>query len=117
MYVAAFVVAVRTDRKADYLRMAEEAGAVFRDHGALRVVECWGDEVPDGKVTSFPMAVKLEPGETVVFSWIEYPDKQTAVTGMEAAMKDPRLADAGPPEGIMAGQRMIYGNFTPILDM
>ena len=65
-----FVLAVPTANREAYLKVAEDAAIVFKEYGALKVVECWGDDVPDGKLTSFPMAVKCEECETVVFSWI-----------------------------------------------
>ena len=74
-YVDGFVVAVPTANREAYRKHAEEALAIFKEHGATRCVECWGDDVPDGKVTSFPMAVKRKDDETVVFSWVEWPSK------------------------------------------
>ena len=65
--------------------------AIFKEHGALRCVECWGDDVPEGKVTSFPMAVKRKDDETVVFSWVEWPSKEARDAGMEKVMDDPRM--------------------------
>ena len=82
-YVDGFVVAVPTANREAYRKHAEEALAIFKEHGALRCVECWGDDVPDGKVTSFPMAVKRKADETVVFSWIEWPSKEARDAGME----------------------------------
>jgi len=69
-YVDGFVCAVPTVNKEKYLAHAKLVAGVFKEHGALQVVECWGDDVPDGKVTSFPMAVQRKEDETVVFSWI-----------------------------------------------
>jgi uncharacterized protein YbaA (DUF1428 family) len=114
-YVDGFVVAVPTANREAYRALAEAAQAIFRDHGATRVVECWGDDVPDGEVTSFPMAVQKQDDETVVFSWIEWPSREARDTGMAAAMKDSRMpqsAEAMPFDG----KRMIYGGFTPIVD-
>ena len=67
-YIDGCVIPVPTAKKQQYLDHARIAAAVFKEHGALKLVDCWGDDVPDGKVTSFPMAVKCEPHETVVFS-------------------------------------------------
>ena len=78
-YVDAFVAAVPTSNKKSYLEHAELSGLIFKDHGALSVVECWGDDVPDGEITSLPMAVKCKPDETVVFSWITWPSKEVTV--------------------------------------
>ena len=74
-YVDGFVLAVPDENKDAYRNEALKAAAVFKVHGALAVVECWGDDVPEGKLTSFPMAVQCKPGETVVFSWIVWPSK------------------------------------------
>jgi uncharacterized protein YbaA (DUF1428 family) len=112
-YVDGFVVPVRNDRREDYRKLAEDAAAIFRDHGALAVVEAWGDDVPDGKVTSFPMAVKLEPDETVVFSWIVWPSREARDAGNASAMKDPRMQ--GPEDVPFAMDRIIFGGFEEIV--
>jgi uncharacterized protein YbaA (DUF1428 family) len=115
MYVDGFVAAVPTANREAYRQHAEGAAIVFREHGALKVVECWGDDVPDGKLTSFPMAVKLEPGETVVFSWVVWPDKAMRDQGWQKVMGDPRMQpDANPMP--FDGKRLIYGGFDMILD-
>ena len=90
-YVDGFVVAVPTRNKEAYVRMAETAAAVFKENGATQVVEAWGDDVPDGKLTDFRMAVKATSDETVVFSWITWPSKAARDAGMKASMEDPRL--------------------------
>jgi uncharacterized protein YbaA (DUF1428 family) len=112
-YVDGFLVPVRSDRREDYRRMAEEAAAVFKEHGALEVVEAWGDDVPEGKLTSFPMAVKLDPGETVVFSWIVWPSREARDAGNEKAMADPRMQPPADPP--FSPERMIYGGFEQIV--
>jgi len=71
--VGGFVAAVPTAKREVFLKHASSCAAVLKEFGALMVVDCWGDDVPGGKVTSFPMAVKPEPGETVTFSWITWP--------------------------------------------
>lgn len=117
MYVGAFVLAVKTAEKETYRRIAADAGTVFLEHGATRVVECWGDEVPEGEVTSFPLAVKRAPDETVLFSWMEFPDKAAYDACMAASFADPRMQmDAEMPK-IMDPKRMIYGGFETILDI
>jgi uncharacterized protein YbaA (DUF1428 family) len=113
-YVDGFVLAVPDDRRADYHRFSADVAEVFREHGALRIVECWGDEVPQGKVTSFPMAVKAAPGETVVFSWIEWPSKDVRDAAHAKVMADPRITAQG--EIPFDGKRMIFGGFTILLD-
>ncbi|MDF3012146.1 MAG: signal recognition particle [Cellvibrio sp.] len=112
-YVDGFVVAVPTENKEAYKKMASTAATVFKDQGALSVVECWGDDVPEGKLTSFPMAVKLEGNETVVFSWIVWPNREVRDAGMEKAMNDPRMQTSDMP---FDGKRMIYGGFEVIVD-
>jgi len=114
-YVDGYVLAVPSANRDRYKRLAETAAAVFKEHGALRVVECWGDDVPEGKVTSFPMAVQRKEDETVVFSWIAWPSKQARDEGMKKAMADPRL-QPDPTTMPFDGQRMIYGGFETIVD-
>lgn len=114
-YVDGFVAAVPTANKDKYIKHASDAAAVFREHGALSLVECWGDDVPEGTVTSFPMAVKCEPGETVVFSWITWPSKEVRNAGMARVMEDPRLKpDVNPMP--FDGKRLIYGGFQMVVD-
>src|SRR5262249_45696752 len=90
VYVDGFVAAVPTGKREAYRKHAELAAPVFKEHGALKMVECWGDDVPDGKLTSFPMAVKKKDDETVVFSWIVWPSRQARDEGMKKVMADPR---------------------------
>src|SRR3954469_6564018 len=90
-YVDGFVLAVPTANRDKYLRHAQVAAAVFKEYGALEVVECWGDDVPEGKLTSFPMAVQRKEDETVVFSWIVWPSRAARDDGMKRSMADPRL--------------------------
>src|SRR5215217_1551740 len=113
-YVDGFVAAVPTANRERYRKHAEEAGRVFKEHGALSVVECWGDDVPEGKVTSFPMSVKRNDDETVVFSWITWPSKAARDAGMKKSMEDPRMQK---DMSLMPfdGQRMIFGGFQVIV--
>lgn len=114
-YVDGFVAAVPTANRELYRRHAEAAAAVFKEYGALKVVECWGDDVPEGKLTSFPMAVKRKEDETVVFSWILWPSRQVRDEGMKKVAADPRLQpDANPMP--FDGTRLIYGGFETIVD-
>lgn len=114
-YIDGFVVAVPTANKDAYLKHAIEAANVFKEHGALQVVEAWGDDVPDGTVTSFPMAVKCQENETVCFSWIVWPSREVRNQGMEKAMADSRLQpDINPMP--FDGKRLIYGGFEVILE-
>jgi uncharacterized protein YbaA (DUF1428 family) len=114
-YVDGFVLAVPTASKDAYLQCATAAAVVFKENGAIKVVECWGDDVPEGKLTSFPMAVKCEADETVVFSWILWPSRKVRDEGMKKVMEDPRLKpDVNPMP--FDGKRMIFGGFEMIVD-
>lgn len=114
-YVEGFVLAVPTAKKDEYLRHAANAAPLFKEFGALRHVEAWGDEVPDGAVTDFKGAVQAKDDEVVVFSWFEYPDRATRDSANEKIMSDPRM-DAMGQEMPFDGKRMIYAGFAPILD-
>ena len=113
-YVDGFVAAVPAGNKQAYLDMAKKAATVFKDYGALRIVETWGDNVPDGKVTDYKGAVKATPDEKIVYSWIEWPSRQVRDEGWKKMMEDPRMKDHQMP---FDGKRMIYGGFSPILDV
>ena len=114
-YVDGAVCAVPTANKENYLQHAAAAAALFKEHGALKVVECWGDDVPDGSQTSFPMAVKCKPNETVALSWILWPSRQVRDAGMAKVMADPRMRpDVNPMP--FDGGRMIFGGFEMIVD-
>lgn len=115
-YIDGYVVPVPTEGKQAYLDMARFTGTIFIEHGATRVMECWGDDIPDGTTTDFRRAIKLEAGETVVYSWIEWPSKLARDEGMKKFMKDPRMLEdqrAMPFDG----KRMIMGGFAELLDM
>jgi uncharacterized protein YbaA (DUF1428 family) len=114
-YVDGFVAAVPTANREIYRQHASTAAAVFREYGALNVVECWGDDVPEGKLTSFSMAVKREADETVVFSWVTWPSRQVRDEAWKKVMADPRLQpDANPMP--FDGKRLIYGGFEVIVE-
>jgi uncharacterized protein YbaA (DUF1428 family) len=117
-YIDGFVLAVPTANKDKFIKHAGEADNVFLELGATRVLECWGDDVPDGKLTDFRRAVQATADESVVFSWIEWPDKTTrdaAMGKMEELMKtDPRMSPEKNPMPF-DGKRMIYGGFAPVV--
>ncbi|KRG63351.1 RNA signal recognition particle 4.5S RNA [Stenotrophomonas humi] len=115
-YVDGFIAAVPTANKEKFLAHARTGDAVFIEFGALRVVECWGDDVPHGQLTDFFRAVQATDEETVVFSWIEWPDKATRDVGMQKMMEDPRMDPATNPMPF-DGKRLIYGGFAPLLDL
>lgn len=115
MYVDGFVVPVPKDRVDDYRLMAEGAADMWREHGALSFVECQADDVPDGEVTSFPMAVKLEAGEVVFFSWITYRDRAHRDEVNAKVMADPRMTEM-PQDPPFNMKRMIFGGFTAVVE-
>lgn len=114
-YVEGFVVAVPNANRDKYRAAAARAWPLFREFGAVRLVECWGDDVPAGKVTDFLRAVQAEAGETVVFSWIEYPSKDVRNAAHRKMHDDPRMKEMG-RDMPFDGKRMIFGGFAPILD-
>ena len=113
-YITGMVIPVPTANREAYKAMAKKAAAVFKDHGALKVVECWGDDVPEGKLTSFPTAVKLEKGETVVFSWVVWPSRKARDEGSKKVMADPRMQMS--KDMPFDGKRVIFGGFEMMLD-
>jgi uncharacterized protein YbaA (DUF1428 family) len=112
-YVDGSLIAVPKANKAAYLEMADKHAAILKEYGATRVVDSWGDDVPDGTVTDYKGAVKAMPDEVVVFSWVEWPSKEARDAGWAKAMDDPRMQQMKLP---FDGKRMIFGGFAPILD-
>ncbi len=107
-YIDGYLVPVPVANKAAYVEASAQFWQIAKACGATGMIENWGDDVPDGVTTSFPMAVKLEPGEAVVFSWMEWPDKATRDAG-NALMRDhPDMAKMAMP---FDGKRMIYAGF------
>jgi uncharacterized protein YbaA (DUF1428 family) len=115
-YVDGFVMAVPNANKQAFIEHAKTFDPVFMEHGATRVLECWADDVPDGTLTDFKKSVQAKPDESVVFSWIEWPDKATRDAGMKKVMDDPRMDPAKNPMPF-DGKRMIYGGFQPVVDI
>lgn len=114
-YIDGFVIAVPNANRGKFIEHAHTFDAFFLEFGATRVVECWGDDVPDGKLTDFRRAVQATPDEAVAFSWIEWPDKATRDAGMEKIMKDPRMEAAS--DMPFDGKRMIFGGFVPVVSL
>ena len=114
-YIDGFVIAVPNANKQQYIALARKVAVIFKEYGALQLVECWGDDVPEGKLTSFPMAVKCQEDETVVFSWISWPSKAVRDAGMEKARQDPRMGNPDEPMPF-DGKRMIFGGFQMIVN-
>jgi uncharacterized protein YbaA (DUF1428 family) len=115
-YIDGFVMAVPNANRDTFIAHAKTFDALFIEFGATRVVECWGDDVPEGKVTDFRRAVQANADESVVFSWIEWPDKATRDAGMERVMKDPRM-NSDPGAMPFDGKRMIFGGFAPVVSL
>ena len=113
-YIDGFVIAAPTANKQAFLDHARQMDSIFIEFGALRVMEAWGDDVPDGKLTDFKRAVQAKDNETVVFSWIEWPDKATRNAAMEKMRNDPRMV---PHEMPFDGKRLIFGGFEPALEL
>ena len=113
-YIDGFVIAAPTADKDKFVEHAKRFDSIFIELGATEIVEGWGDDVPDGKVTDFRRAVQAKEDETVVFSWIIWPDKATRDAGMEKMRSDPRMTGEPPP---FDGKRMIFGGFTPVVEM
>ena len=117
-YVDGFVLPVPKKKLPAYRRMARRAGKVWREHGALEYIECIADDVKPGKHTSFPQSVKLEPGETVLFSYIVFKSRAHRDRVNAKVMKDPRLASMMDPKAMpFDGKRMIYGGFKVAIEL
>jgi uncharacterized protein YbaA (DUF1428 family) len=112
-YIDGFVIPVAPGKKEAYRKIAEEAAPLFKEYGAIGIVECFEDDVKDGKVTDFRRAVAAEPGEQIVFSWIVWPSKEVRDAGNKKMMDDPRMQPKDDMPFSM--QRMIMGGFRPIL--
>lgn len=116
-YVDGYIIAVPKENKADYIKLAELSAQVFKDHGAVSIMENWADDVPDGKLTSLPMAVQCQDNEEVVFSWVVWPSKEAREKGNSSAMEDPRFKDWDPSAMPFDGKRMIFGGFSNIVEL
>ena len=112
-YVDGFVIAVPSGNRERYVAAARKFHEMFKNCGAIRQVECWGDDVPDGKVTDFKRAVAATPDETVVFAWIEWPSKEVRDAANKKMMEDPAMKDIDMP---FDAKRMIFGGFETIFD-
>ncbi|MTV39090.1 DUF1428 domain-containing protein [Duganella radicis] len=117
-YIDGFVVPVPKDKIEAYKQMSLACGAIWKEYGALEYRETIGDDVPAGKVTSFPQSVNLLEGEVVAFSWIVYESRARRDEVNEKVMKDARMASYMQPENMpFDGKRMIYGGFEMLIDL
>ena len=114
-YIDGYVLAVPTANREAYRTMAEQMAVVFKKHGALNVVENWGNDVPEGKLTSFTMAVKREDSESIVFSWVTWPSRAVRDAGWKLCSEDPIMNDETLLK-IFDGKRMIFGGFETIVE-
>jgi len=112
-YIEGFILAVPEKNKETYRKFAADALPFFKQCGVTRMVETWADDVPDGKLTDFRRAVKAKPDEAVLFSWLEYPSRETRDAAIKKYMSDPKMAEMG-ANMPFDGQRMIFGGFKPI---
>ncbi len=113
-YVDGYICAVPKANREKWQEKAQTVAAMFKEYGALKVTECWGDNVPDGEVTSFPMAVKCKEDETVCFSWILWPSREVRDEAMPKAMSDERMKPTGPMP--FDGKRLIFGGFEVVVE-
>lgn len=111
-YVDGALLAVPAARRDEYRAFSANYTAIMQDYGAIRVIDAWGDDVPEGKITDFARSVRASTDEVVVFSWVEWPSKEARDAGWAKAMEDPRMAREMPFDGA----RMVHGGFRPILD-
>tara|TARA_R110002095_G_scaffold196749_1_gene175699 strand:- start:424 stop:777 length:354 start_codon:yes stop_codon:yes gene_type:complete len=112
-YISGFVAAVPEENKEKFIAHSKICTSIFKEYGAEKVVDCWEDDVPEGDVTSFPMAVQRKDGEKIVFSWITWPSKEVCEQGMQKVMEDPRMTNEENPMPF-DGKRLIYGGFQVI---
>jgi uncharacterized protein YbaA (DUF1428 family) len=114
-YADGYVLAIPQDKKDAYRELAQKSAGIFKEYGAVRVVEAWADDVPDGELTDYKRAVQAKGDETVVYSWVEWPSKAVRDAAWPKLMEDERMK----PENMempFDGKRMIYGGFAPIVD-
>ncbi len=119
-YIDGFIMAVPTANRQKFIDHSTLVNSIFTEFGATSVTECWADEVPEGKVTDFGKAVQAKEDESVVFSWIEWPDKETRDAAMKKMMSEDFKDDRMNPEKNpmpFDGSRLIYGGFRPVVEL
>lgn len=112
-YIDGFIAAVPTKNKTFYIKHVHQASKLFKTYGAIKLVECWGDDIKEGEITSFPKAVKCKENETVVLSWVEWPSREVRDEGMQKMFKDPIIKEMNMP---FDKRRLISGGFEVLLD-
>ncbi len=112
-YIDGFVAAVPTKNKEAYIQHIKHAAKLLKKYGAVKLVECWGDDVKEGEITSFLQAVKCKENETVAFSWVAWPSKEVRDQGMQKMFEDPEMKDMNMP---FDESRLIYGGFEVLLN-
>ena len=112
-YIEGFVTAVLTDKKEEYRQHAADAAPIFKEFGVTRMVENWGDDLPEGEVTDYKRAVKAKDDEAVVYSYVEWPNKPTRDAAWATSMADESMKGQPMP---FDGQRSFWGGFQPMLD-
>jgi uncharacterized protein YbaA (DUF1428 family) len=116
-YIDGYVVPVKTSRKQEYIDMAAKVAKRYLENGALRIIEAWGDQVPDGKVTDFKRSVAAESDETIVFAWVEWPSKDVREAAWKKLESDPEMMEGmKKPDQPFSPQRMIWGGFASVVD-
>ena len=114
-YIDSFVAPVPTAKRQEYIAHAETIAPLFREYGALSYTECWGDDIPEGEITSFPRAVACEPGETVCFGWAVWPSREVRDKAMQKMRSDERMSPQNCPLPF-DGRRLIFGGFEVIVE-
>ena len=115
-YIDGFVLAVPTANREAYKQYSEKFASIFKEFGVLNMVECWGSDIPPGKLTSFPLAVQCKDDETVVFSWMTWPSKEKRDSAWAVMMEDPRFSPEVNPMPF-DGKRMIFGGFEKLVEI
>ncbi len=119
-YIDGFVLAVPTAKKQEFIEHADFVDRLIMDFGAKRILECWDDDVPDGEVTDFRRAVQAKEDESVVFAWVEWPDKETRDSGMKRMRQHAASDERWDPEKYpppFDGKRMVWGGFKPVVEL
>lgn len=114
-YVDGYIIPVPTEKKDAYIKVAHDMKAIFMEFGVIDIVECWGDDIPKGEQTDFYKSVQAKEGESVVFSWMVWPDKAARDAGWEKIMADERMTNPG--DMPFDGKRMFFGGFEPIVGL